>query len=112
MPRFVVLAHDWPEPHFDLLLEGDEACRTWRLAAEPKGEVAAERIADHRMSYLDYEGPVSDERGTVKRWDGGTYREFIVIETPRETVIEFSGRKLTGLAIWSAETLCWTFPGD
>ena len=48
---------------------------TWRLLDEPRlGRVCrAERLADHRVSYLDYEGPVSGDRGSVTRWDWGTY---------------------------------------
>ena len=70
--RFAVLSHDHPVPHFDLLIEQGDVCRTWRLAREP-GErpVAAEAIADHRPHYLTYEGPVSGNRGRVTRWDAG-----------------------------------------
>jgi hypothetical protein len=28
---------------------------------------------DHRLLYLDYEGPVSGNRGRVVRWDHGTF---------------------------------------
>ena len=34
--------------------------------------MADERIADHRPAYLDYEGAVSDKRGTVRRVAWGT----------------------------------------
>jgi hypothetical protein len=34
--------------------------------------LSAESIADHRLAYLDYEGPVSRERGSVQRWDTGS----------------------------------------
>lgn len=75
MPRFAILAHDHPFPHWDFLLEDSECCRTWRLLSEPRpsGTVEAERIADHRLHYLDYEGPVSGDRGTVARFDAGTF---------------------------------------
>ena len=33
-----------------------------------------ERLADHRLDYLEYEGPVSGDRGSVRRVDGGQYR--------------------------------------
>lgn len=32
----------------------------------------AERITDHRPAYLDYEGPISGDRGTVTRLARGT----------------------------------------
>ena len=45
MPRFVILAHDWPTPHFDLLLEAGAVLKAWRLLAEPVGPVPAEPAA-------------------------------------------------------------------
>ena len=73
--RFVILEHDHPALHWDFMLEANGVLRTWRLPAVPAaGEMIAEQIADHRLAYLDYEGPVSGARGTVKRWDHGTYR--------------------------------------
>ena len=90
MPRFVVLEHDHPELHWDLMLEAGGVLRTWRLHAPPLlalpsppsdggegrvrgGAVRATASFDHRLAYLDYEGPVSGGRGTVRRWDGGTF---------------------------------------
>lgn len=76
MPRrFVILEHDHPFLHWDLLLEEHSSARTWRLLRKPcVGEtIAAERIPDHRLMYLDYEGPVSGERGDVKRFLSGVY---------------------------------------
>lgn len=77
MPRFVILTHDHPFLHWDLLLEqeGVGALRAWRLLAEPLSAptIDAEPLADHRALYLDYEGPVSGGRGHVVRWDTGDY---------------------------------------
>ncbi len=75
MPRFVILEHDWPERHWDLMLEIGAALRTWRLAEllTAGKEVNVTPIGDHRLQYLDYEGPVSGNRGTVVRWDRGTF---------------------------------------
>src|SRR5262245_30386573 len=76
MPRFVILEHDHPALHWDLMLEVGDVLWTWRLAVAPEvasRSIAAERIGDHRRSYLDYEGPVSGGRGTVKPWDRGSY---------------------------------------
>lgn len=80
MPRFVVLRHD-PTPagtkplHWDLMLERTGVLLTWALATEPEWgtPIPAERLADHRMAYLDYEGALTQGRGTVSRWDRGTY---------------------------------------
>jgi hypothetical protein len=75
VPRYVVLEHDHPVLHWDLMLEAGEVLRTWRLAAppEPGATVDAEPSFDHRLAYLDYEGPVSGNRGQVKAWDRGTF---------------------------------------
>ncbi len=73
--RFVILTHDHPFPHWDLMLDFGESLRTWRLLAEPAlgTDVPAEALTDHRRAYLDYEGSVSGGRGTVRRWDAGEF---------------------------------------
>jgi hypothetical protein len=75
MPRYVILEHDHPSLHWDFLLETGAVLRAWRLAATPQlgAAVPAEASFDHRLIYLDYEGPVSGNRGSVRRWDSGTY---------------------------------------
>jgi hypothetical protein len=78
MPRFAILEHDYPVLHWDLLLEVGDVLKAWRLAQPPGPNVdciEAIELADHRLLYLDYEGPVSGGRGLVKRWDAGTYVE-------------------------------------
>jgi DNA polymerase Ligase (LigD) len=96
MPRFVVLTHDYPFLHWDLMLEHDGALRTWRLSAPPDAEgVEAEALPDHRLAYLDYEGPVSENRGTVEQWDRGTYSLY---STGDERVgVVLHGGKLVGI---------------
>ena len=75
MPRFVILTHDFPELHWDLMLEQGEVLRTWRLAERPVAGmlIEAEALANHRRHYLDYEGPVSGGRGSVTRFASGNY---------------------------------------
>lgn len=81
MPRYVLLAHDWPTPHFDLLLECGDVLKSWRLLAGPTPGVTvpAEPNADHRLAYLDYEGEVSGGRGTVRRVAAGEYHGDITM---------------------------------
>lgn len=80
MPRFAVLIHDHPFLHWDLLLECGDVARAWRLLEEPRlGEIRLQPLPDHRLFYLDYEGPVSGDRGTVQRFDAGEYE---VLSTP------------------------------
>lgn len=97
MPRFVILTHDWPFPHFDLMLESGGALRTWRLPGPPiEGQnVVAEPLGNHRLAYLDYEGPVRGGRGRVERWASGTFEwrrdEGDVVE------VQVEGKQFNGL---------------
>ena len=81
--RFAILRHDHPWVHWDFLLEAGDVCRTWRLEEEPRAgqPIASEAIADHRLHYLSYEGPVSGNRGNVSQWDAGTFWGHIEEET-------------------------------
>jgi DNA polymerase Ligase (LigD) len=98
MPRFVVLTHDHPVLHWDLMLEYEGHLRTWRLAKPPDagGPIEAQAIGDHRLAYLDYEGPVSGGRGHVKRWDTGEYK--LTTSTPERIVVYLAGERLIGEA--------------
>ena len=81
------------------MLEIGGALRTWALQAEPTAgrRTAARVLGDHRGAYLDYEGPVSDDRGTVSQWDGGT---FEAVEIKDDLVVaQLAGRKLIGRAV-------------
>lgn len=73
MKRFVILEHDWPVLHWDLMLEDDDRLLTWRILEEPHLDkpLPIKVSVDHRITYLDYTGPVSRGRGTVKSWDSG-----------------------------------------
>lgn len=104
MPRFVILEHDWPDRHWDFLLEDGPTLAAWRLFAEPAigRSVAAEPNAPHRPAYLDYEGPVSGGRGGVTRWDAGTFERT-------ESGVELRGTRISGTASWDGSS--WTFSG-
>jgi hypothetical protein len=78
--RFVILRHEvppeFPRPsHWDLLLEHGEVALAWALddlpaewsAGGTNSLVTAVRLPDHRLYYLDYEGPISAGRGQVSR---------------------------------------------
>ena len=108
MPRFVILEHDSPFLHWDLMLETGDVLRTWRLLAEPNSgaEIVAEPLADHRAAYLDYEGPVTGNRGTVKRWDAGEYE--LTENSLRRISFQLNGRKFTGTAVLVEEGERWT----
>lgn len=89
MPRTVVLRHDLPDGshHYDWLIEpmGSAAAPAadptadpdrreliaWRLPDAPDTSagtsITADRLPPHRRRYLDYEGPISGDRGRVRR---------------------------------------------
>ena len=101
MPRFVVLQHEMPPghprtTHYDLMLEHDGVLRTWAMENVPSaGEtIVAERLADHRLAYLEYEGEVSGNRGRVSRVAEGDYR--IIEETEGAIVVQIQGAKRNG----------------
>ena len=99
MPRFVVLEHDTAGGrHWDFMLEMGDVLATWALGAPPDAapEIAARALPDHRKAYLDYEGPVSGDHGSVTQWDGGTYQLEHRSETQLEAML--SGTRLHGRA--------------
>ena len=99
MPQFVILRHDSPRGvHFDFMLESGGVLKTWALPQPPQPglEMPCEALADHRLAYLDYEGPISGDRGSVTRWDRGTCT--IERESDTEWAVNLSGEKLTGRA--------------
>lgn len=98
MPQFVLLEHDHPELHWDFMLESGEVLLTWRLDRIPTkaAEFDAVALPDHRTAYLDYEGPVSGDRGSVVRVDRGMF-ELIAAEDGSLTA-RLSGKCLHGTA--------------
>ncbi len=97
MPRFVVLQHDQPDRlHWDFMLDQGESLATWALPMPPAYEhvLPARVLVDHRRDYLQYEGPVSQGRGTVVRWDEGQF-EWIE-RTADRIVVDVVGQKIDG----------------
>lgn len=111
--RFVILTHDYPFLHWDLMLENPADLRTWRLLTEPgatSGPIPAESLPRHRKAYLDYEGPVSGDRGCVTRWDAGEYE--LLSGTGDVLRLRLAGMKLNGIYTLSISTNTspeWTF---
>jgi hypothetical protein len=101
--RFVVLHHTGVErPHHDLMFERPSRTEliTFRLAAWPvPGTAAAEALAAHRAAYLEYEGPVSNGRGEVRRVAQGQYRVRRVDD--RRVALELDGEQWGGTIVIS-----------
>lgn len=73
--RFVILEHDHPFLHWDLLLQDGNVLKAWRLLKPVQCGtwIPAETLPDHRLLYLDYEGPITNHRGNVTRVAAGRY---------------------------------------
>ncbi len=95
--RFVILEHRWNGVHWDFLVEDDgNTLRTWAID-EPIAEgitLPVRSLPDHRRIYLDHEGAVSGDRGTVRRWDGG--RAWVEVWGDREVRLKVEGSQLVG----------------
>ncbi len=98
MPAFVVLLHDHPTPHWDLMLDTGSLLRTWRLDEAPRAGLTTrcESLPDHRRAYLDYEGPVSGGRGSVKRVAAGQYEILEETAALLRVRMVMGGRDLVG----------------
>ena len=109
MPRFVILEHDYPILHWDFMLETSAGLRTWRLAMAPTPDrvIGAVPLGLHRAAYLDYEGPVSGNRGTVTRWDGGHFEE--IVETEDKVQVRLRGHRVSGMVTLERAGEDWTF---
>jgi DNA polymerase Ligase (LigD) len=96
LPRFVLLEHTWGGVHWDLMLEVADALRTWAIDAPmvPGVDLPARLLGDHRLAYLDYEGPVSGNRGSVRRVESGVYETRLWM--PDVVRIELRGAQLVG----------------
>jgi hypothetical protein len=108
--RFVILHHcvEGGE-HWDLMLEHGDTLATWQLSRQPTTHadlpIAANPIGDHRRAYLDYEGPVSGNRGEVRRVDSGTveWLEF----SDDAYLFRLCGNRLCGTFRISAQAVGW-----
>jgi hypothetical protein len=115
MPEFVILQHQLPSgnergSHWDFMLQVDDHLRTWALADPPANEttVDAMLLDDHRLDYLNYEGPVSGNRGAVSQWDRGSYT--LLTNEPQHWQVELRGKRLVGRAsLRRVEDQRWLF---
>lgn len=81
------------------MLSLGESLATWQFAdgpqaARPDQATTCRRLADHRLEYLQYEGPVSGNRGSVKRIDDGKFKT--VSREDDIWVFDAAGRLMAG----------------
>lgn len=110
--RYVILHHRLDSgEHWDLMLEQGEVLLTWQLLREPVDReslpIPARRIGDHRKAYLDYEGPLTGNRGTVRRIDSGTVE--IEENTPKCVCFILNGGRLWGSFLLQLQAEGWSF---
>jgi len=111
--RFVVQEHETPSGvHWDLMLEQDDILMTFRLEESPqeaaRHPIEAEKIFDHPLRFLSYEGPVQQGTGRVRIVDRGTYR----LDNQEEDllVLELNGAVLRGdYTLGRTEDAVWRF---
>jgi len=97
--RYVILKHTTPKDvHFDFMLETGDHLSTWRINIGPEElkttPAKAEKIFDHKLKFLTYQGPVNNETGNVTTADKGTY--LIISETPKKLQIHIKAIILNG----------------
>ena len=100
--RFVVLEHRWDGVHWDFLVEDGPRLRTWAID-EPivaGATLTARSLPPHRKVYLDYEGAISGDRGTVHRWDRGV--AHVEVWDDRRVRLRVEGDQLVGVVdLWN-----------
>jgi hypothetical protein len=97
--RFVIQEHTTAEGiHWDLMLEQGDVLTTFRLEEMPSAirghRIRAERIFDHPLRFLTYEGPVQQGTGHVRIVDRGPCHSSD--RSGVATVLELSGNVLHG----------------
>jgi hypothetical protein len=97
--RFVIQKHSTPDGgHWDLMLQIENTLWTWRMHHPPEHigntPVSVEKIVDHPLRFLTYEGPVQNYTASVKMIDKGSFK--ITKQSVNEIEFEANGETLTG----------------
>ena len=97
--RYVILKHTTAkEVHFDFMLESEGVLSTWRISVRPDDlkttPARAEKIFDHPIKFLSYEGAVNKGTGNVTTADKGTYS--IISKTGEMLQIQIKAKILSG----------------
>jgi hypothetical protein len=96
---FVIHEHSTPDGgHWDLMLQIEDTLWTWRLHHRPQHildiPIPVEKIANHPLRFLSYEGPVQNHTGSVKITDKGNFT--LLEQTEKEILFEVAGQVLNG----------------
>jgi hypothetical protein len=116
--RFVVQEHRKEQNvHWDLMLEEGEHLATWQVPAPPirwsETPLPCQKIFNHRLKYLMYEGPLSDNRGEVRIVASGSYQPMKISDDQWHIRLESDSMSgLLGLRKIREEQWQLTFQGD
>ncbi len=98
--RFVILEHTGsasykPGIHWDLFCEDGDSLRAWEFPESPLAvpRQLVKALPAHRLHYLDYEGPLSGDRGTVRRVAAGTFELLSKSPTEWVALLRYAGKK-------------------
>jgi hypothetical protein len=116
--RFVVLWHNGIDaPHYDLMFETSpgSALATWRSPVWPiNSSTTITNLRDHRAAFLNFQGALSGDRGTVTQIATGNCR-ILFQENSRWTILLDEGASQQTLTLqhdmddrWLAEPVGFT----
>jgi len=114
--QFVIQEHKTATGvHWDMMLENEGKLWTWRIEIHPSKiadePVTAERIFDHSLRFLTYEGPVQNNTASVAIVDKGSlcFRQT----NDQKITFEFYGKILTGpYLLLLRKSPLWTLQKD
>ena len=91
--RFVVQEHRKDQgSHWDLMLEEGAHLATWQASLPPSEwseiPLSCQKIFNHRVKYLTYEGSLSNNRGEVRIVVAGTYQTLQITDTQWQVRLE------------------------
>ena len=111
--KFVIQEHtNTGGIHWDFMLESGDNLQTYRLENSPKDmlikDTIGEKIFDHQLKFLTYQGPVNNGIGSVKIAESGTYR--IISKNKKQIELDLKGRVLDGnCTLIQTEDRKWCF---
>ena len=106
MHHAVLLKHTLPDGswHYDWLIEQPACTHEHRLLAlktQIRPDLLAKapfetlKLQDHRVQYLNYEGPISKGRGTVQRIAAGIVESFLLTPDSIKTLIRWDDQTIS-----------------